>query len=365
MKQPRHIGYARIQPLWLGLALLVLLVGLLSQLLPAVRQRSAHYEAMVSAAQRAQAAQALILRTLVSEGIPIEPEDLNRTGLIGPEMSPLASSLGILEAKRCSLNPDFAALIYRYLQEAGLKPGDRVAVGISGSFPGMAIAALSAVQQLGLDARVIASYGASNYGATRPEMSLPRMLRLLREGGLLEFELLALSLGGVGDRGPLSLFEDADEFLRGLAAQEAAPLIDADSLTASMEERLRLYGEGIRCFINVGGASANMGEGMQGVAFPNGLVRPGTVKPAEPFEAGLLSAYAAQGLPVIHLLNVRDLAASEGMPIDPVPLPKPGEGAVYHVPAQRQPWVIALSIGLALALLAVGRLRFDRRLKAR
>lgn len=360
MALPRHIGYARVKPLHLTLALLVLLAGLLSQLLPRPALRSPHDQAMRSAAQRAQAAQALILERMVAEGIPIEPEDLNRTGLIGPELTPLTSSLGILEAKRCSLNPDFAALIYRYYREAGLKPGDRIALGISGSFPGLAIAALSAAQELQLEARVIASFSASNHGATRPEMSLPRMLRLLKEGGLLDFELIALSLGGEGDRGPLSLFEDAEALIRGLAAQEDAPLIEAGSLEQSMQERLRLYGEGIRCFVNIGGASANIGQGMQSIAFPNGLTLKAKL-PAQRFEAGLLSAYAAQGIPVIHLLNIRDLASQEGLPIDPVPLPEPGLSAVYFEAPARQAWVIVLSMAASLALLAAGRLSFDRK----
>ena len=50
-------------------------------------------------------------------------------------------------------------------QEAGLQPGDTVCIGMSGSFPGHGIASIAAANEMGLNVREIASYGASMYGA--------------------------------------------------------------------------------------------------------------------------------------------------------------------------------------------------------
>ena len=41
---------------------------------------------------------------------------------------------------------------------------------------------------------------------------------------------------------------------------------------------------------------------------------------------------ASRGVPVIHLLNIKGLAAAHGLPWDPSPLPQPGEGDLYARP---------------------------------
>ena len=63
------------------------------------------------------------------------PEDSRHTGLIGPEWSEITTTLGDPEAKRTTINPNFAALIAHLLQEAGVKKGDTIAIGSSASFP--------------------------------------------------------------------------------------------------------------------------------------------------------------------------------------------------------------------------------------
>ncbi len=45
---------------------------------------------------------------------------------------------------------------------------------------------------------------------------------------------------------------------------------------------------------------------------------------------GVLSRMADRGIPVISLLNVKELALRYGLPIDPVPLPAPGEGELFR-----------------------------------
>ncbi|MFQ6039072.1 MAG: hypothetical protein ACE5LV_10715, partial [Candidatus Aminicenantales bacterium] len=47
-------------------------------------------------------------------------------------------------------------------------------------------------------------------------------------------------------------------------------------------------------------------------------------------DQGLIYAMAARGIPVIHLLYIRGLAKKYGLEWDPVPLPEPGEGALYR-----------------------------------
>ena len=249
----------------------------------------------------------------------------------------------------------------RYFEEAGLEKGDTVAVGTSGSFPGLFIATLCAATELELDTKVIASFGSSMYGATRLELNVCRMLRILRENGVIDYELLAVSPGGNNDYGESALWPDSRDTIAALAAEEGVEYIDYNDIEKSIARRLELFGEDVDCFVNVGGASANSGTSAYTLDFPNGLVLD---PPKIPTTAnrGLMYEYAARGVPVINMLNVRQLAADNGLPYDPVPLTHPGEGGVYYYIAYRL-WIPALAAALMIAALAVGRARFERKEK--
>ena len=90
--------------------------------------------------------------------------DKNETGLIGLEWSGITTTLGDIEAKRTSTNPDFAALLVKLFKEIGLKKGDIVAANFSSSFPALNLAFISAADTLGLKAIIITSIGSSTYG---------------------------------------------------------------------------------------------------------------------------------------------------------------------------------------------------------
>jgi poly-gamma-glutamate system protein len=312
------------------------------------------------AAARMERAEAQLKETLVSRGIPIEAElDPARTGLIGPEWTALTTTLGNLEAKRSALNPNFAALMVRYFHEAGLKSGDTIAVGASGSFPGLVIATLCAAEEMGITAYTIASYGSSMYGATRPEFTIAEMLKILSAASYFPDSLIAVSPGSEQDFGESTLYPESRELIAALARQSGAEFINFDKpdLAASIQRRLTLYrehaeGEKIKCFVNIGGASPNNGTSAYTLDFPQGLV----LKPPRiPTSAnrGLIYEFAAQGIPVINLLNIRLLTDRHGLPYDPVPLPRAGEGGVYRE-IKYNKLVIALSLAASLATLGAG-----------
>ena len=317
------------------------------------------HEIQLRAAFRMEQAELVLKKSLASEGIPIETEmDPNMTGLIGPEWTALTTTLGNLEAKRSTLNPNFAALMVRYFHEAGLEAGDVVAIGASGSFPGLTIAALCAAREMKLQALTIASFGSSMYGATRPEFTIPKMMRILSDASIIPSSLLAVSPGSDQDYGQSALFEDSRAIINDLAREAGVEFIDFDppDLEASIARRLQLFGENaggkkIKCFVNVGGASSNNGTSSYTLDFPQGLV----IKPPRiPTSAdrGLVYEFASQGVPVINLLNVRLLADMNGLPYDPVPLPRAGEGGVYRTVRYSKP-LIAAVLAMSIGLLAV------------
>lgn len=353
MKKPRYkppFGTARA--LCLLLALLTALGGIALTLGHRNRVRLPYADVQLAAARRMAEAEAELLRYVQEQGIPIEKDDLNQTGLIGPEWTELTSSLGLLEAKRTALQPDFAAVMVKYYQEAGLKAGDTICCGMSGSFPGLCLAAVCAANQMDVNIRVIASYGSSMYGATRLELPIVRILDIPRQAGIIDYELLAVSPGNDLDQGNSILFPGSREMIFALAEEDGLLMIDEPDIPASIQKRLELFGTKADCFVNVGGASANMGSSPYTLTFPNGLV---TDPPRIPQDAdrGLTFEYAARGIPVIHLLNVRGLAEDNGLPFDPVPLTKPGETDAYAV-VRHSPWYALGALILAMAFLLTG-----------
>lgn len=147
--------------LCLLLALAAALCGVFLTLATQKKTALPYAQTQLKAAERMAEAERALYDYVRQNDIPIEKDDLNDTGLIGPEWTELTTSLGLLEAKRTALQPDFAALLVKYYQEAGLQPGDTVCIGMSGSFPGLGIASIAAANEMGLNVRVIASYGAS------------------------------------------------------------------------------------------------------------------------------------------------------------------------------------------------------------
>ena len=80
--------------------------------------------------------------------------------------------------------------------------------------------------------------------------------------------------------------------------------------------------DAIKAFINCGGSYYNLGTHAQVLTVGPGLHR--SLKLVPESTRGMLYAMAARGIPVIHLLNIRDLVRRHGLPWDPVPLPAAG-----------------------------------------
>ena len=57
-----------------------------------------------------------------------------KTGMIGDEYTPITTSLGSGGGEADTANPDMAALLVQMLTEAGVKSGDTIGAGFSGSF---------------------------------------------------------------------------------------------------------------------------------------------------------------------------------------------------------------------------------------
>lgn len=289
-------------------------------------------------------------------GLPLDREnDPNQTGLIGIEFSPLTTTIGNLEAKRTTTNPNFAALVVYLLQEAGVERGDIVAVGASSSFPALIVAVLSAAKAMDLHPLIINSLGASQWGANIRDYNWLDMLNCLLKAGIFGFEPIAFSLGGEKDNGE-DMSPEGRSFLIEEINKSGFPFIDESELRENVEYRMQLYeksaaGKKIKAFINIGGSWANMGTDAKVLELKPGLVRIRQLPPLG--NRGVIFEMASRKIPVIHLLFIRGLVERYGLSWDPVPLPSPGKERLFQRSRERQPLFLVLSVVYLLLVVCI------------
>ncbi len=239
--------------------------------------------------------------------------------LIGSELTPLVTTLGEIEAKRVSASPAWSRVLVAEFRRAGIREGDVVAASFSGSFPGLNLSVMAACQALGIRLAAVSSVTASSFGATDAGFTWPEMeARLVRDGKLRPASV-AISAGGDGDQA-LGLDEDGQVLAREIAARSArqlgARLIGPAAFDDAIRQRFEAYEAAsgrrrLAAFVNVGGTEASLGLSPAILRVRSGwLDRNGfDSSPGR----GLVARMAERGVPVLHLLNVRDLAVRWGV----------------------------------------------------
>jgi len=343
----------------LFILLLIIFFGLIATEISKEKIRTPYYQLQLTAAQIMKESLQTIRKERIAKGIPIDEQiDPNKTGIIGEEYTRLTTTLGNLSAKRTSANPDFAALMVKYFKETGLVSGDVIAIGSSGSFPGLILATLSACKATGLKPLLIYSIGASEYGATISNFTFIDMLEILNRNNVIHYQLLAVSMGGNNDQAEAMLYPDSQKIIRDIARNSDVLFIDTENMSENIQKRMELYknaagDKSIKLFVNIGGASANYGNTTASITYPNGLIKNGPKIPDNP-ERGLIFEYQSLNIPVVHLLNIRDLALKNGIPVDPTPLPKIGQSQVFFE-LRYQKWLIVITVIIGIMFLILTR----------
>jgi poly-gamma-glutamate system protein len=267
--------------------------------------------------RRVRAAQDLLWTELSARGQTDPENDTDRTGFIGLEWSVTTTTIGDLDAKRNACDPLWAVQFLRWFDELGLEKGSRVMIASSSSFPGLLYSALAAAEERGLDIALTVSLGASTWGANRPDALWPEMARILGEGGFLAAKADFYTIGGEGETGEGMI----DEGLAGIekAAREAgvelfrpAGSTEREQLEAVIERKTDLIDAGgsggpTRLVISIGGSESNLGLDADALSLDNGLLMPASVTGAGTGVIG--RALTPRGIPVLHLLNLKSLAA--------------------------------------------------------
>jgi poly-gamma-glutamate system protein len=290
------------------------------------------YDQKLEAARLAENAIDYLKEFRLKKGVFIDAvNDPNETALIGQDITPITTDRGNIEAKLTSTNPNFAAVIVEMLEEAGLEKNDVVAIAFTGSLPGLNIAVNAAIQTLDLKPIIITSVGASNWGANDPYYTWLDMERVLYDAGIFKNTSVAASIGGGLDRGR-GLSPEGRQLIVDAIERNHADFINEEYLERSIQKRMEIYNQHrkkskIKAFINVGGGIASMGSTENSQFVPSGLTMslPMLNYPMR----GVLIQMAEKNIPVIHLLNINQLAKKYGLPISPTPLPMAGEGEVF------------------------------------
>lgn len=298
-------------------------------------------------------------------GITSDPRnDPDGTGLLGPQFSLITTDRGVQAAKALAAHPNFAAAVTQMLLEAGVGSGDLVAVGMTGSLPGLNLAVFSACRAIGAEPIVLTSVGSSMFGANDPEMTWLDMEQISIAAGLWPYRTLGASLGGGGDVGR-GLSPQGRQLLLDAIRRAGAIHLDAPNVFEAVKARVALYdstaaarGKPIRAYVNVGGGVASLGGAQNARLVPAGLTRRLAARNYP--NRGVLNVLAERRIPVIQLLEVERLAAAYSI-VDPETgaTPKPGKGLLF-IRHRYNLWIVALAALLVL-LANVFVLRLDLR----
>ncbi len=273
--------------------------------------------------------------------------DPNQTNLIGAEYSEITTTLGDLIAKRTSTNPDFAALLVKWFHEINLKPGDVAAVGCSGSFPALILATICASEVMRLKPVIIASLGSSSFGANRPDFTYLDMEAYLYNKNVIQTKTQFVSLGGGGDISK-GLSAEGRALLKQAVQPNQREFIQIDDLEKNIATRIAIYFKerNPKVFVNIGGAQINVGdyEHLQKVEPGLNIRNPKTTKQPD----SVMEYFGNQGVPIIHLLGIKQIAHENWIQIDPVPLPEPGDSGVYFTKKIKKLNLVIASILVAI-----------------
>ena len=292
--------------------------------------------------------------------------DPERYGIIGPQFTLITTDRGSQAAKVIGGHPNFAAAVAQMMLEAGARPGDLAAVGVTGSLPGLNLAVLSACQALEVEPIIITSVGSSMFGATDPELTWLDMETLLVSRGLWPYRSIAASLGGGGDVGR-GLSPAGRQLLGDAIQRNGVRALDPPNLLEAVRQRVAIYdsiaavrGKPIRIYVNVGGGLASLGGAQNARLVPAGLTR--RLASRNYPNRGVLNVLAERRIPVLHLLEVEQLARSLGIVESSGATVRAGKGLLF-IKYRYNLWIVGGSaLILLLANLFVLRLDVRQRL---
>jgi poly-gamma-glutamate system protein len=267
--------------------------------------------------QKVRSAQLYMTRWRAEQGTAAGSEsDPWDCGLIGVEWSAITTTLGDLSSKRTACNPAWAVQFSRWFRQLGLQQGDHIAIYSSASFPGLLVNAMAAAEAMKLEPLLIVSLGASTWGANHPRSPWPQLAAALRHGGFLLQKADYYTLGGGAELGH-GLAPEGLSLLHQAIEVTGVKLLTANGLEEMISQKTDLLQQhGAQLFVNIGGSHANLGDAEAVLRLTPGLL---DSKQLDNAGNGVIGAAMQMDIPVIHMLNIKSVSHTVGIPYDSPP----------------------------------------------
>ncbi|MBN2829412.1 MAG: poly-gamma-glutamate system protein [Candidatus Cloacimonetes bacterium] len=351
----------------IGLALLSLILFYFAQNSHRTIKAS-YYEEKIQAANEMQSMMNLVKNAYDEKGLNYNIlDDPNKTGLIGKAVTSITTSRGILLDKQTAINPNLAAVYVELLKKSGVKKGNYVAVGITGSTPANNLALYAAMKVLEVKPVIITANSSSMFGANRENFTWLDIESYLLEKGAIDFKSSFASLGGNEDLGK-GLTDIGLRNLEDSITRNGVNLIKGASLKANINLRMEAYNESIpkdtkyKAFVNIGSGLANVGSAINARLVRNGVNRKLAEKQFS--SPGVMFDFAKKGIPVIHTFRIIPLAEEYDLPVavdkseKPIEIQKPGIGKIFSSEVQSITVIAICFVILLIAIILV--VLFDR-----
>ncbi len=282
--------------------------------------------------------------------LSVEAHHFPSEALLGKELSEITTTIGSLDAKKISVNPQFAVLVVHWITEINLDSTDEVLVASSGSFPGIAVSTLAALQTMNQRAVLITSVGASSYGANQTEMTIIDIEKILAVRGNLRYTPKLITYGCDNDNGD-GFFEGGKEAVDSAAVRNGVILWQPSTLEEAITKRVEIAVQHhTKLLINIGGNHALLGNCAHASSIPNGLHR--LMQTCRHTDRGAIARISERGIPTIHFLNIMELGLRYGITDSYI-----HNEALY---VKRSPNNIAVSIflfTLVVAVVKIGKIK--------
>ncbi|HEY3294329.1 MAG TPA: poly-gamma-glutamate system protein [bacterium] len=297
-----------------------------------VKRKTPFYEEKIAAANLMDRALRAYQGATSEKGVFGENyKDPRLDAVIGQQFSLITTDIGAFETEVVGANPNFAAVVVDLLGKAGVERGDYVAVGFTGSHPGVNTAVLCACEALGATPVTISAVGSSWWGANDPDFTWVDMETLLNREGIVHSLPIAGSFGGINDIG-VGLSQVGQELMKEAIQRNNLALIHEESVSASVQKRYQRYtdaakGRKFKAYVDVGSGIASLGHDENAKLIRNGFNHR---LPLQNYPArGVVHLFNADGVPVINIADILALSRDYGLGGAHVPLPAIGNGLVF------------------------------------
>jgi poly-gamma-glutamate system protein len=162
------------------------------------------------------------------------------------------------------------------------------------------------------------------------------MEEILYNNGFISKRSIAASIGGRNDMGRLLSPAGRDIIINNISKHKL-PLIKNSKLAENIDERMKLFSshsnpKDFSAMINIGGGVASLGTSFNSKLLNAGIVKRSDVIDISLREGGIegvLSKFAKNNVPILHVLNIKSLTEQLNMPFAPIPVPEIGAGGLY------------------------------------